>query len=153
MKKHNTTYHDSCGVCHSKRSLSVYAQWNLTQGFVLAPAIDQPCLYKHNTVKPQQISSKCINVCMSIKNFPCAKTLAWTWVFCLAFFFPSAYSPIPLIPSSLHLCCLHLRQARFTVFIALMQWVATLAGYYWFCKLGESIYCLLQVCTVHTERK
>lgn len=105
---------------------------------------------------PRQISIKCIVVRVGFKIRFVQKTQVWTWVFDLFIIFLFSfltYSLIPTILSSAHLRCLHLSQMKFTVFIALMRWVATLAGYYWFCRLDESIIYLLQVCTVHTERK
>lgn len=125
-----------------RREVNQFVQSDILHSvFVLAPAIDQPSLYKCNVVKPWKTCSKCIVSCM------CEISLVHKHIyiiqrFCLFFIqfslvFPHSYHSIFL---TLH--CLYLSQMRFTAFIALMQWVATLAGYYWFCRLDESIICL-----------
>lgn len=70
--------------------------------------------------------------CMcELYGFLCAATLAWISFFLFCNFFYSC-SPTPTILSSSNVSCLYLTQMSFTAFIALISWVVTRAGYYWF---------------------
>ncbi len=131
-----------------RREVNQFVQSDiLLSVFVLAPAIDQPSLYKCNEVKPWKICSKCIVPCMceiSLVQQHVNKQTLMGFFYFVIFFIQFSF----VFPNSFHhsifltLHCLYLSQMRFTAFIALMQWVATLAGYYWFCRLDESIICL-----------
>lgn len=126
-----------------RREINQFVQSDILHSvFVLAPAVDQPSLYKCNVVKPWKIWSKCVVPCMYKISLVQKHKYKHCFVFFVIYFiqfslvFPHSHHSI----FTFH--CLYLSQMRFTAFIALMQWVATLAGYYWFCRLDESIICL-----------